>query len=236
MAVRQLIGPSAALVYLVAAALFGSASAQNYDAPGSIRFGGFLQGSLLNTDVTRTPRGSTTSQSGSADFNALGLGIAVGFDQRFGPVVLGVESDISFDDGSGKFASDEFNADYYVTFRGRLGFMLSQNWLLYSTAGWAMLAPEFKGTGTSTTSSGTTNLNKEYTYLSGWTVGGGLEYDYGPMVLFGEYLYTDFGNWGFASRVSGTQYSADFSGSLVRGGVKFKVGYDYNLGDWYFPR
>lgn len=235
MAIRHIIGPSAALLYFVAAAILGTASAQNYDGSGVFRFGGYLQGALMSQDIERTPAGTTTTTTGSADFEALGLGIAVGFDQRFGSVVLGFESDITFDSGSGKFSPDEFNADYYLTVRGRLGVMLTKNWLLYGTAGWALLAPEFKGVGSTTSGTGATTLNKEYTYLSGWTAGGGLEYDYGPMVLFGEYLYTQYSNWDFASRISGTQYSMDSSASLIRGGVKFKVGHDYGL-DLYLPR
>lgn len=234
MAIRQLIGPSAAILYFVVAALAGSASAQNYDGSGMVRFGGFLQGSIMSQDIDRTPRGGTLS-TGSADFNALGLGIAVGLDQRFGSVVLGLEADIAFDNGSGKFAPDEFNADYYATVRGRLGFVLDRNWMVYATAGWAMLAPEFKGTGQSVTGGGNVNLNKEYTYLSGWTVGGGLEYDYGPLVLFAEYLYADFGTWDFGSRVTGTVYSSDHSSSLLRAGLKFKVGHDF-AHDLYIPR
>lgn len=235
MAIRHIIGSSAAALYFVAAAIAGTASAQNYDGSGMFRFGGFLQGAVMDQQVTRTPRGGT-AEAGSPDFNALGLGIAVGFDQRFGSVVLGFETDITFDSGSGKFAPEEFNSDYYLTVRGRLGFMLTKNWMAYGTAGWAMLAPEFKGVGTATTSGGTTNQNKEYTYMmSGWTAGGGLEYDYGPMVLFGEYLYADFGNWAFASRITGTQYGVDPTGSLIRGGVKFKIGHDY-AHDLYIPR
>lgn len=235
MAVRHIIGSSAAILYFVAAAIADTASAQNYDGSGMFRFGGFLQGSMMDQSIDRTPRGSTTTTTGSADFNAMGLGIAVGFDQRFGSVVLGFETDITFDSGSGKFAPDEFNADYYLTLRGRLGFQLDRNWLVYGTAGYAMLAPEFKGTGTATTSVGTTNQNKEYTYLSGWTVGGGLEYDWGPMLLFAEYLYADFGKWDFASRITGTTYSTEHSASLIRGGVKFKIGHDF-VGDLYIPR
>lgn len=234
MALRQIIGPSAAILYFVAAALFGSASAQNYDGSGMVRFGGFLQGSLMSQDVSRTPVGGSLT-TGSADFNALGLGIAAGFDQRFGSVLLGFEADLTFDNGSGKFAPDEFNADYYATVRGRLGFQVDRNWLVYATAGYAMLAPEFKGLGTATSGGGNPTLNKEYTYLSGWTVGGGLEYDYGPMVLFTEYLYADFGRWDFGSRISGTVYSSDHSASLIRGGIKFKVGHDF-AHDLYIPR
>lgn len=234
MAFRQIIGASAAILSFVAAAILGSASAQNYDGSGVVRFGGFLQGSMMNQSVERLIPGSSLER-GSADFNALGLGIAVGLDQRLGAFLIGFEADLTFDNGSGKFSPDEFNADYYATVRGRLGFMLDKNWLVYATAGYAMLAPEFKGRGQTVSGGGTVTLNKEYTYMSGWTAGGGLEYDYGPMVLFAEYLYADYGNWSFPSRITNGRYSVDATANLVRGGIKFKLGHDF-AHDIYVPR
>lgn len=195
------------------------ASAQNYDGSGLLRVGAFVQGSWIDGDFRVTALGPpVTTTNGSGSLDGFGGGISFGYDHRFGSMILGVEADASIDSASKRIGTVDFGADYFVTFRGRLGFNLQPGLLVYATTGWALLGAEAE-----TTIAGVSS--KVPDTLSGWTVGGGIEIDWHHVTLFAEYLHTDFGAKTFD--FTGGNLRIDASDDTVRLGVKFKYGYDH---------
>jgi opacity protein-like surface antigen len=231
---RYLARASAALLFLVAAVGAGTAQAQNYEGPGLLRFGVFAQGTFLDFDVRAMPLGTATFvDEGTASLDGVGGGVSFGYDHRFsGGIVLGIEGDISLPGASTAFDGHDYGVDFLVTVRGRLGMFVHPHWLIYATAGYAALGVEYKGT--TTVVAGTTPTKIDAT-LSGWTAGVGTELDLPQCIFFAEYLFTDFGTWGFTNATS-DRYDIDVSGQVIRAGIKFKIGHEYRDGEPIQPR
>jgi opacity protein-like surface antigen len=126
----------------------------------------------------------------------------------------------------------DYGFDYLLTIRGKLGAYVHPGWLLYGTAGVGYLGFEAHNPGA--------NPKAEET-LTGFVVGAGTEVDWYHVILFGEYLYGDFGDRRF-TLLEGpldveTRHEASVQAHLVRLGIKFKVGHDYERDydspDWY---
>lgn len=138
------------------------------------------------------------------------FGGQVGYNWQWGPAVGGLEIDFSGADlkgtstvvepfvipaltvASGVTLSQELKIDELASARGRLGYLIFPNWLLYGTAG--------IGFGhTRLTSSAFGPLGNFASTTSefdqfGWVVGAGLEWKFTPnWLLRGEWLHYDFG-------------------------------------------
>jgi outer membrane immunogenic protein len=214
MMVSLMVRISVALLLLVAAAGAESARAQNYDGDGVVRVGLFAQGTWIDIN-------QTLPVTGSGEFSGAAGGISAGYDfWRSSRWVLGVEADGSLGDLRDSIGTTNFSMDYLVTLRGRLGFNVHPNWLVYATAGGAWLGFNAKSALTD---------DKARDTLTGWTVGGGTEVDWNHIIFFAEYLFTDFGSRNFV--IDNTTERADFDGHNVRIGIKFKVGHDYYNND-----
>jgi opacity protein-like surface antigen len=237
MALGHIARASVGFLLLVATGVAGQARAQNWDGQGQLRFGAFLQGSFTDFDALQTPQPPSTlppfRQSVSPD--ALGAGASFGYDMRFGKVVLGVETDASFDGTRAKVARstpDEYSSGYLATIRGRFGYLVHPNVLAYGTVGLAALGAQYKfnGQAPGVIVSAQGVFDKKDATMTGLSVGGGLEYDAGWGIVFGEYLHNDYGSWTFGS-FNGNRMAIDASGSVVRGGLKFKIGHDFEWDD-----
>lgn len=144
------------------------------------------------------------SQSFSMD-GVIGGG-QIGYNWQYEKWVWGLEADIQ---GSGQQGSATFvcpagcggvgfgtvidnlteRLDWFGTVRGRLGFTVTPNWLLYATGGWAY--GDYEAKGTLTGSGGVTPFDIS-AIKSGWTVGGGVEARIvGNWTGKVEYLYID---------------------------------------------
>lgn len=242
MALRQIARATVGFLFLVAAGVAQDARAQNWDGAGLIRFGVFLQGAQNDYKITQTPvAGTGFNQTASPD--GFGVGIAAGYDLRLGQFIVGAEADIAWDNskarvspataGLGGVNYESYGVDYQGTVRGRLGFIVHPSVLLYGTVGMAFLGAEYKADGlaTATTLSIVGSGNKKLATLTGLAVGGGVEYDAGWGILFGEYIHTDYDGFSFLG-FNGNRYNVDASGDLWRLGLKFKVGHDFDH-DYY---
>lgn len=238
MALRQIARASVGFLFLVAAGVAQEARAQNWDGAGLIRFGVFLQGAMNEYTIRQTaPSGAAFNQSASPD--GFGVGIAAGYDMRIGQFIVGAEADIAWDNGKDKvrpvtstFSTlESYGVDYQGTVRGRLGFLVHPSVMIYGTAGLAYLGAEYKVDNIV----GVAQLNgpgdKKLATLTGLAVGGGLEYDAGWGIMFGEYIHTDYDGFSFLG-FNGHRYNVDASGDLWRLGLKFKVGHDFDH-DYY---
>lgn len=235
MALCQFARASVGFLFLVTAGFAGQAHAQNWDGAGQLRVGAFAQGMWTDfTTLQSLPNGPAFSRSASA--NALGGGVVAGYDLRFGTFVVGAETDISFGDASGRLTGsnvEQFGVDFIGTLRARFGVMLHPSVLAYGTVGVAALSSQFRYTGQGNfvqTAQGA--LNQKDVTSTGLSIGGGAEYDAGWGILFGEYLHNDYGSWSFLNTPNGTIYKNDASGDVVRLGVKFKVGHDFDNNDY----
>lgn len=204
-----------AAVTLIALTLgTGCALAQNYDGTGIIKFGAFAQGNFLDINQT-APVAATTSPSGFAG------GVSAGYDfVSRGRWLIGAEVDGSFGDTRSQVGLIDYGFDYLLTLRGRAGVFLHDNWLVYGTAGVGFLGFSGKNSATSLHANDT---------VTGYVVGGGTEIDFNRFSLFGEYLYGDFGSREFnIGATPALRYRADLESQIVRVGLKFKVGNDYD--------
>lgn len=189
--------------------------AQAYDGDGVVRVGLFAQGTWL--DMNQTLPGP-----GSGELSGFAGGISAGYDfWRSSRFVLGAEIDLSGGDMGDRIPPVSYGFDFLATARGRLGVYVHPGWLMYGTAGAAWLGFEAQNPLIGI---------KESRAAAGYAVGGGMEVEWGRhLIVFGEYLYTDFGSQNL--NVDGTNRRVDIDGHLARFGVKFKVGHDYYIDD-----
>ena len=153
-----------------------------------------------------------------------------GYNYQLGPMVLGIEGDAArrstdLTSAFGANAVDALNLrneqGWIGTLRPRAGYA-HDNLLLYGTGGLA-----YGTTGTDARSSTAGSSTR-----TGWTVGGGVEFDSGKQWSLGlEYLYADFGK-------SSQNQSNVFPGSflapnpaedrsqVVRGRLNYRFGWD----------
>ncbi len=160
----------------------------------------------------------------------------LGYNWQFAPAwVVGVESDFDLADIQGMAstattsptASGNLGSrlDWFGTVRGRAGYLVTPNALLYATGGWAY------GHTTSTANAAALGLSVGSSVgndLNGWTVGGGLEYAMNPWLSFKtEYLYLDLGTTTVASgAAAGVPFSISEKTTVhtVKAGLNFKLG------------
>ena len=189
--------------------------------------------------ITATEPGTTAfikailSGSGSinpAPFNTSGVfgGLQVGYNYQFAPRwLVGVEVDFQWSDlngsSNGAFsfirgaaphtssANERINS--FGTVRGRLGYLVTPNWLVYGTGGFAYGGVEQQATVTNVSPIGV--VNSSFTCVSnavcatgarfetqgGWAAGAGWEFLLSgtpffnrPVTMKVEYLYVNLGN------------------------------------------
>jgi len=177
-------------------------------------------------------------------------GIQYGTNWQFNRFVLGWDSDFSFSDikasqtvvtlPGGIVTSGEQKLDWLSTTRGRAGYLLTDNLLLYGTGGLA------NGRATANTfitlagcPLGTCSAGSESKTLWGWEAGGGLEYAMGHWLLRAEYLHYDLGNLNYSvfdprTPAGWVGASNKVSGDIVRGAVSYK--FDWTFWDLIFGR
>lgn len=142
----------------------------------------------------------------STDLDGFIGGAQAGYNFQGRRMVVGFEADIAWtsSDSSasvatgattnfqGNVVSVSQDLEYLATVRGRLGYAVHSNMLLYATGGFAFgdvdysYALEFSPSGDYAKASDSKTQ-------TGWTIGGGGEYSFGHWSLKAEYLYYDLG-------------------------------------------
>jgi outer membrane immunogenic protein len=176
--------------------------------------------------------------AGTASLHSSGFfgGGQVGYNWQFSPNwLVGLEADINAADIDGSAnASTGFAAasagtrlDWFGTVRGRLGYVVTPNTLVYATGGWA-----YGHTTTSANASLTgvtgTSVSTGVNQNSGWTVGGGIEYAVNQWLsVKTEYAYVDLGTANlFTGSVGGVPLTLGEKATFhtVKAGLNFKLG------------
>ncbi|MFO1133296.1 MAG: outer membrane beta-barrel protein [Hyphomicrobiales bacterium] len=173
------------------------------------------------------------------DQTAFTAGGLLGYNYQIDQIVLGVETDFNYlgfsDDNKRNFAFDgldvttksSFEADWFGTIRGRLGFAID-NVLIYGTGGAAYGHMNANGKVTATDGVDTAVWKGSADSTNwGWTVGAGAEYGIDNWSLGLEYLYVDLGdgNWNDSDDTfidTNLKGSADYAFSTVRATVKYR--------------
>jgi outer membrane immunogenic protein len=151
--------------------------------------------------------------NGSATLKTAGAlgGFQAGYNFQYEKLVFGVEADFSFANIEGQrntgsvptpvgalIAPRTFvetdRLDWLSTFRGRVGYTVQENLLLYATGGLAVGHRKFTQTIFFAGGPGNANLGSVSATQAGWTGGAGLEYALGRnWTAKAEYLYVDLG-------------------------------------------
>jgi outer membrane immunogenic protein len=162
----------------------------------------------------------TIDASSPRDYSLFGgrFGINAGYNVKYKMWVYGIEADIAWTDVTSTQAGfpglllfpgpgadlTSVRMRWDASVRGRLGFLVAPEFLLYATGGVAWQNIEtagtcqnsvsdplcvFSGPGAAPFLSQTNGVTRV-----GWTIGGGLEWKvYGSWLMRGEYRYSDFG-------------------------------------------
>jgi len=141
---------------------------------------------FVATGIT-TPLTNPVNSSG-----ALG-GFTSGYNYQVGQLLLGYEGDFSFSNlnGTGYLLAPNFNPansrtvtlENVSTFRGRVGWLPSPQWLIFATGGAAAVEERF----TWTSVAGLTQSTDQFAW--GYTVGGGIEWRMDRLSFKVEYLH-----------------------------------------------
>lgn len=219
---------------------FGGYGISNESAgiAGANTVGNFLVGTGL------VPNSGKTEARGGV------VGVVAGYDYQFAPQwVAGIEADLAYANIKGNdgrtitTAPFGFNAslnttveqklDWYGTVRGRLGYLLTPNVMLYGTGGLAY--GEVKGSTTVTLATPIKGLNGSAigTYDQtkiGYAAGGGVEWAVHPNVVLGaQYTYIDLGTHGYGANAVvlatpagvNTSHKDDFHLATVKASYRF---------------
>lgn len=145
-------------------------------------------------------------------------GAQIGYNAQFSWLVLGLEADLQGADISdsttlsGGFANVTTDIDWFSTLRGRIGYAAGPT-LIYFTGGWAFADLDQK---VSTPFESASRDSVE----SGYTLGGGIEYQFAPNWSFKtEYLYVDLGKQTVEAPTGSYTTETDFH--TVRAGVNY---------------
>jgi outer membrane immunogenic protein len=190
----------------------------------------FIPNDPLSETQTCGGNGGGTCPSGSASFNLAGGlgGVQAGYNWQVGHAwVVGLEADLDTSNIRGTGTSPNFSlggfssnfqasqkVEWFGTIRGRVGFLPTNNLLLYGTGGLATGRVDQNVALNTATDGGNNQQGLGYAYWCasgpnyptcftgheartalGWTLGGGAEYDLGRgLSLKAEYLYVNLGS------------------------------------------
>ena len=237
-----------------ALALATAAQAADMTAPATYDWTGFYLGANAGISWNNSGVDNNFDVNGDGindlnnkiegDQTAFTAGGIVGYNYQIDQIVLGVEADfnyLGFSDSNSRSVDvigldgidtitgkSSFEADWFGTIRGRLGYAID-NVLIYGTGGLAYGHMSADGKVTASLAGDTVGTWKGSTDSTnwGWTVGGGMEYGIDNWSLGLEYLYVDLGSgeWNGnndlfdGSRLKG---DADYAFSTVRATVKYR--------------
>jgi high affinity Mn2+ porin len=186
--------------------------------------GGFVTGA---TDLTN---GFDLFKGSGSFFGGLQGGYNVVLPSH---LLLGIEADASFPNlvsGTGSGVTDAGVASYGDTMlhsgtvRGRLGYVLSNNWLVYGTAGFAWSYDQLARTQLIAGALPAGTKEDAFLWRLGWTAGAGVEIPVAPgWSARAEYLYKDFGNADSHFAASSEAFTSNLHTQEVRFGLNYKL-------------
>lgn len=155
----------------------------------------------------------------SWDHGGAAIGGHAGYNFQFNQIVAGIEADIAWTNGEGKFALGGINVrtetSYLGSVRGRLGVAFG-NMLAYATGGYGYTSAKAHMTGPGAAASG------DSTRFDGWVFGGGLEAKFTPTISGRlEALHYALNHKEFEAGVG--EIKSNLDQTVVRAGVTFHL-------------
>jgi outer membrane immunogenic protein len=146
------------------------------------------------------------------------IGGTVGYNWQSGAIVYGLEGDMSYsmikDSTDCALGPCEISNKWLATARGRIGYAFDR-WLPFLTGGAAF--GDVKATRVGVNPAGASDI------MTGWTVGGGLEYAFlGNWTAKVEYLYVDLGKFDCAAACGAVPDNVTFKENIVRAGLNYR--------------
>lgn len=193
--------------------------------------GGFSESDAVTT-VTAT---GAFSSAGSSNNSAVIGGGQIGYNWQFSPNwVFGLEADVTGSDirngylGAAGATSAAYGEkiDVFGTVRGRLGYAMN-NVLIYGTGGYAWADTDVNRLQVTGVTVGATPGTNEVgsKFLSGYVVGGGMEYGFSPSWTAKlEYNYLDFDKRGVSFPISARTTTFDTEIHAVKFGINYRFG------------
>lgn len=196
---RKCVGILSAVVMIVGSAGTASAGSLKDDDYAPQNWTGYYIGGQVGYQWSRDkfddPAFGAPPLRGEIDFDGFVGGIHVGVNKQTGSLVMGIEADVEYADGSGSgtgftggvpFVTGHADISWQGSVRLRAGRVFG-NTLVYATGGLAFADHKF-----GYTFGGVTDQFSET--MIGWTVGTGAEMMLpGRWTMRGEYRYTDYG-------------------------------------------
>ena len=165
----------------------------------------------------------------SLDPRSIVGGLQGGFNVQAGGVILGLEADVTFGNSGSSFADQDAVARVTVgthgTLTARLGLPVGQ-FMPYVKGGhaWTWMSVYGDILPDGAPSGGRLEIQASEK-VTGWTIGGGLEYALrGNWTARAEYLFTDYGSLSTTSREGRTHRYDDLDTHSVRFGLNYKLG------------
>ena len=137
----------------------------------------------------------------------------IGYNWRFGNILTGLEADLSYSSlgrsnsatgipfiGGTYRTTIDAKLEWFGTVRGRIGFLVTNDFLVYGTGGFAYGGVDTTVTGTNLAANCPFNncFSGSTGAATGWTAGAGAEHAFAPKWTAKlEYLYLDFGKHTF---------------------------------------
>jgi len=232
----------------ITAGVTGEAFAQSpYDyptenAPTTLNWTGFYLGAHLggtwgSSTATDSSSATTLNDYWSAAPSGFVAGAQLGYNWQTGPMIYGLEGDLGNLGLAGSATttyvpygydtSTSTDAGFYLTLRGRLGFLVN-GWMLYATGGYIGADTTVSVLEACNSIVCTANVSASTeSFRSGWTIGGGFEASVGQgWSAKVEYLYYDLGSetaYTNASISGGpNSWTVTTDGSLVRAGINYR--------------
>lgn len=198
-----------------------------------------LEATRVFATATGFGSGSLPLSGASTSQNSLNGGLTLGYNWYESNVVAGVEADVSYGDfkyksgtltannvlTAGDTLSGNLNAgfNWFGTARGRLGFLVAPQTLLYGTGGLAWANAKASGSYSYNGGAGpVAGTFSDSHFEWGWTVGAGIEDKFAKNLSMKlEYLYLDYSNGSFRFSQPGVTVGFDTQATmhLVRLGL-----------------
>jgi outer membrane immunogenic protein len=198
--------------------------------------GGYAGGSFGSVDWSSPLFSGGTVTSGGFDIGGL-----VGFNYQFGGAwVVGAEGEFgAFINGNDNLntsgvvlghpfsLTDKFRDTGVGRLRGRVGYAVQPNTLLYIAGGWTFANTNESVTGTCCLSPNNAFTVSENRWLNGFNIGGGVEYAFtSNWIIRGEYIFDGFTrdnfNFGFAPASFADNRQIFLNVNTIRGAVEYK--------------
>ncbi|MFZ4786979.1 MAG: porin family protein [Rhizobiales bacterium] len=172
---------------------------------GGSSFSGNWQGAYFGGNI-----GGGFGKAGVNRISGIAGGLQAGYNWQSDRFVFGLEADGSGSDVISRSVADTYRQNWLASGRGRAGYLIANNLMLYTTAGMGLAGTEYKST------TGTKSLT-----AMGWVAGIGAEFQVDQrFTLRGEVLHYDLNSYTYPASTGPQSIGA--TNNLLRVGGNYR--------------